>query len=317
MFKYKGNNVFQFRCPVCGDSERDEFKSRGYLFPYKNSLSYKCHNCGASHKFSTFLKEYFPDVYENYSLEIYTKPKREEHTKTNTETPIASTYTLSDKLIRISDLSPENPARLYIQQRKIPLKEQKQLYYTDNFQSFVSEYTEKKVSSNPRIIIPFFDRNMNIMGFQGRSLPSFFKEIRYITIKLSETFPKLYGLHRLPKNPDVVYVVEGPIDSLFLENSVAMMGSDIDHDVLCSLLNTNNVVYVYDNEPRNKQIVSKMKNAIQNGKSVVVWPREVRSKDINDLILTGLTKEKIESIIKENICYGLEGELKLKSWSKV
>lgn len=321
-FRDKGNNTFNFRCPVCGDSDKDKHKTRAYFYPKGTGLNFFCHNCGTSHRLSTFLREYYPDLYQEYTLDLFSNNKSgvsdNKYEQTPLDKPIRS---LSLSLTPITYLPETDPARQYLKQRMIPLKEMKYIYYSENFSSFVKEYNEdKNVSFTPRIILPFFDGNMNLMGFQGRSLPQNTHELRYITIKLSETFPKIYGLHRLSKERSgsrPVFVLEGPFDSLFVDNSVAMMGSDIDHKELCSLVKTDNVVYVYDNERRNRQIIQKMKKRVSSGQSVVVWPKDIQQKDVNDMIIAGLTQSDIYGILKDNTFSGLKGEIMIREWSKV
>lgn len=155
------------------------------------------------------------------------------------------------------------------------------------------------------------------MGFQGRALPSNYNDIRYITIKMDENLPKIYGLHRIGSSPEIVYVVEGPFDSLFLDNSVAMMGSDINHDTIVDLTGCDNIVYVFDNERRNRQIISKMVKTVTDGHKIVVWPKTIGEKDLNDMILSGLTRDDILSIIQRNTNQGMTAQMNLSMWSKV
>ena len=133
--------------------------------------------------------------------------------------------------------------------------------------------------------------------------------MRYITIMLDENKPKIYGLDRINKTK-TVYIVEGPFDSTFLDNSVAMAGSDVDPRTY----NWSDYIWVYDNEPRNREIVNRISKSIHRGDKVVIWPSNILQKDINDMILTG---HNVQSLVELNSYQGLEAQVKLTEWKKV
>ena len=156
-------------------------------------------------------------------------------------------------LQKISDLNISHPARVYLEQRGI--KDLSYFYYCPKFKAWTNE--KKKVFDNlkqdsERIIIPFKDREGNLFGYQGRSLAPKAK-LRYITIMLDEEQPKIFGLDKVNNNRPI-HIVEGPFDSTFLENSVAMAGSDAD----VRTLGWSNYIWVFDNEPRNREIVNRI-----------------------------------------------------------
>ena len=164
----------------------------------------------------------------------------------------------------------------------------------------------------PRLILPFIDENGYVFGYQGRSFDKNDK-LRYITIMLDDTREKVFGLETANLT-EMLYVVEGPIDSLFIDNCIAMAGSDSSYT---DKLDRSKVVYIYDNEPRNKEIVSRIDKSIDKDYNVVIWPDEIEVKDINDLIMTGLTKYDIQSIIDKNTFSGLSARLRLNTWKRV
>jgi DNA primase len=167
----------------------------------------------------------------------------------------------------------------------------------------------------PRLIIPLLDEQGNLFGFQGRS----FKKdspVKYITIILDYDKPKVYGLDRITKQ-DPIYVVEGPIDSMFLPNSMASCGGDIIVELPNIDKDKSKFIIVYDNEPRNKDTVRKMDKAIDNGYKVCIWPESVILKDINDMVRSGMTQEKVVDVINDNVYTGLEAKLKMQTWKKV
>ena len=126
---------------------------------------------------------------------------------------------------------------------------------------------------------------------------------------LNEEAPKVYGLDKINKG-EIVYVVEGPFDSTFVSNSVAMCGSD--SSLAC--LEGSSIVYVYDNEPRNKEIVGRIEKCITKGEQVIIWPTMIGDKDINDMVLSG---HDIMSVLKSNTYSGLEAQIKFNNWKKV
>jgi hypothetical protein len=211
-------------------------------------------------------------------------------------------------LKKISELNITHPAREYLEQRKI--KDLDYFYYCPKFKDWTNK--QKKVfdtlrQDSARIIIPLRDKEGNMFGFQGRSLAPKAK-IRYITVMLDETKSKVFGLDRIDDTNEV-YVTEGPFDSMFLRNSIAMCGSDVD---LSSF--DYRFVYIFDNEPRNKEIVSKIEHAIRKGNKVVIFPKSIQQKDLNDMVLAG---HDVQSMVECNTYHGLEATLKLNEWKKV
>ena len=316
-FKQVKTGLYNFRCPFCGDSQRHKSKARGYIYKLKNDHNYKCHNCGISRTFTNFLKDFDVVLYDQYVMERY----KSGITGKNSNTPNPNFQfekTVFEKkhkinLPTIAELNTEHPAKVYLQDRKIPDKFLNQLYYCENFKKWTNEqkYTfESTDKDEPRIIIPLTN-NGEIIGFQGRSLNKNSK-IKYITIILDENQPKIYGLDNIDWKK-TVYITEGPIDSMFINNAIAMVGADIDKMFLISNFNVDFVI-VYDNEKRNKQIVERMEKAIDLKLSIVIWPSNVNEKDINDMVLSGLD---VNSMLKSNRYSGLEAKAKLISWKRV
>jgi len=211
-------------------------------------------------------------------------------------------------LEKVSELNTSHPAREYLEQRKI--KDLDYFYYCPKFKDWTNK--QKKVfdtlrQDSARIIIPLRDKDGTMFGYQGRSLAPKAK-IRYITIMLDDTKPKVFGLDRIDETKDV-YVTEGPFDSMFISNSIAMCGSDVE------VSNFNyNFVFVFDNEPRNKQIVEKITRAAKQGHKVVIFPKSIQEKDLNDMFLAG---HDVQRVVESNIYQGLEAQLKLNEWKKV
>ena len=313
-FKRVENN-YNFRCPYCGDSTRNKFKARGYMIQRDQSYSYYCHNCGKSASMRQFLEYIDPEIYREYLRETFiegnTSPSIEKSTF-DFSPPKFSKKKYLKGVKKISQLHWEHPAKTYIIDRKIPNPYHAKLYYSPNFSRWVNELLDYEKldpkNKEPRLIIPFMDEEGEIFGFQGRS----FREdgIRYITIILDDNQPKVYGLDAVDLDKKT-YVVEGPIDSMFLDNCIAMAGSAV------SKFENLNFVYVYDNEPRNEQIIKQIEKQIDAGNKVCIWPESIKVKDINDMILSGMTSKDIENIIDENTFEGMAAKLNLMRWRKV
>ena len=315
-FKQVKNNLYNFRCPYCGDSQKYKNKARGYIYQSKNDHNYKCHNCGASRSFTNFLKDMDGTLYDQYVMERYKngltgKNSNTPEPKFNFTAPKFKKTSLD--LPTISELDEDHPAKIYLNQRKIPKKYFSKLYYCEKFKEWTNtqKQTFKTTSYDEgRIIIPLI-RNGEIFGFQGRSLKKK-SEVKYITVILNEVPPKIYGLDDIDWDK-TVYIVEGPFDSMFLDNSIAMVGSDIDPMFFITNFDVD-FVMVYDNEKRNKQIVEKIEKSIDTKFPVVIWPSNINQKDINDMVLSGLD---IESVLKSNTYQGLEAKAKLIGWKRV
>ena len=305
-FKRVKADLYNFRCPVCGDSKKHKNKARGYLYPLKADMNYKCHNCGASFTFSNFLKSIDTVLYKQYILEKFKerntgKGSIYEEPKFDFKKPIFK------KSLNLPKASEVSVATQYLEKRKLdPTK----FYFASKFKTWVN--TQKQTfdtigRDEGRIIIPMYDTERNLIGFQGRALgPNF---VKYITVMLQENAPKIYGLDKINKDK-TIYVVEGPFDSTFVENSVALCGSDGD----MAHLEGSDIVYVYDNEPRNKEILQRIERCIDRGEKVVIWPTSVKQKDINDMVIAG---HDIMSLLKMNIYSNLEAKIKFNNWKKV
>ena len=304
-FKRVKSNLYNFRCPVCGDSKKNKSKTRGYLYGMKADVNFKCHNCGASMTLSGFLKHLDPVLHKQYVFERFKQGTTGratvvEEPKFNFETPKFKTK------IRLPKAS-ENPSSDgYLTARKL---DSTQFYYAEGFKKFVNtlkQTFEDTKYDEERIIIPLYYEK-NLIGLQGRSLgPS---KVKYITVMLNDDAPKIYGLDNIRKDAPV-YITEGPFDSTFIRNSIAMCGADANVD----RWGISNPVWIYDNEPRNIEIVRRIGNTIDSGDSVVIWPESIDDKDINDMVMSRLD---VQSVIESNTYSGLEAKLKFNTWKKI
>ena len=304
-FKRVKANLYNFRCPICGDSKKNKSKTRGYIYGVKENTNFKCHNCGASMSLNNFLKQVDPAVHKQYVMEkfkggftgrnfVAEEPEFKFEApkfKRKLKLPKASEHPRSSGYLTARKLNPDD------------------FYYAEHFKKFVNSlkptFDDTKYDEE-RIIIPLYYEK-NLIGFQGRSLgPS---KVKYITVMLDDDAPKIYGLDNIRRDAPV-YVTEGPFDSTFIRNAIAMCGADAD----VGRWGISNPVWIYDNEPRNREITNRIAKTIDANHSVVIWPDSIDDKDINDMVMSGLD---VQSVIESNTYSGLEAKLKFTTWKKI
>ena len=332
-FSWKKDNLAACRCPICGDSQKNKNKTRGYFYIKNNDFFYKCHNCGVGYNLYNFLKEVSPSMCKEYSLERYRngengksnykKPKEEDVFKFKSDKPkFKKKDKLIDELLCLNDLPKEHTAVQFANMRMIPKQHFKLLYYTDDFTTFARHLDEDNTlfGKEERLVIPFFNSHGTVVACQGRALNMTDEvkartTVKYITIKGDKSIDRLwYGLWRVDPSKRV-YVVEGPIDSLFLTNATAMVGAGALKEVPLRFENSE-MTYIMDNEPRNKHICAYIEKLIELDRDVCIFPDNIQEKDINDMAYK-LSTRKIQKMINENTYNGLEAKLRFQDWRKV
>lgn len=325
LFKKTRDGVYNCRCPICGDSRKSKTKARGYFFERKNTLFYDCKNCGAKGKrsFSRFLEWFDPELYKEYKVEMF--KEKTTHRKRRTKNTLANkryrapqtdpNSHLLEKFLRVSDADPKHSSVRYLADRLIPEEFWKDLYWVPSIKDVVQHIdkydAEKfKYDTTPRILIPFYNENGVLTHIQGRALGE--SELRYITLDVLDNVPKVYGMDRVNKD-STIYVLEGPFDSMFIDNAVAMAGADID----MSLFDKEKTIFVMDNEPRNRDIIKRMKNIVEQGYSICVWGTEIRGKDINKMVQNGYDVDFLQDHIDEHTYKGLKAKLQITTYSRV
>ena len=315
-FTKKGDYLYNFRCPYCGDSHKSKTKARGYVFRKEQKLLYRCHNCSKGTTLQGLLKHIDVNIYKDYIFEQYKKDrvnKELDGKLTFTQPNFMKGSSPLKSLKKISQLRHDHPVKRFVDSRKIPTKTHFELFFAPKFYKWVNTIIPNKFPStegdHPRLVIPFFDENNKFFCFQGRSFGN--ENPKYITLKLDPDKNKVYGLNRVDKSKHIL-VVEGPIDSLFLDNCIAVAGADFSKNLI-----DGELVIIYDNEPRNKEICKQIEKTIKQGQKIVIWPNHVKQKDINDMIIAGYTKQDLETIIKNNTFSGAEAQLKLAEWRKI
>ena len=276
-------------------------------------MIYKCHNCGVGASFKNFLNQVDSKIHNEYILERYKKKEVEPDISQFKQTKILLGDSPLKSLIKVSTLEHTHPVKKFVDDRQIPSHTHHQLFFAPKFYEWVNSLVPNKFPNldgdHPRLVIPFFDEQNKMFAFQGRAFGK--ENPKYITIILDSKKDKVYGLNNVDWNKKV-YVVEGPIDSLFLENCIATAQSDlrIKHK-------KDNVILIPDNEPRNKEIVKQIEKFINDGYSVVLWPEYVKEKDINEMVLSGRTDTEIKTIINEHVYSGIQAKTQFVFWKKV
>ena len=338
-FKEKRPNLFNCSCPLCGDSQINDLKARGYFYESKNSLRYKCWNCGLNLSFSWFLKTIDPPKYKEYVLEKFqnrnkkfTLAKEFVSRVTSEEEHPTDTIGNSNYLININDLPDNHYAKEYVKNRKIPENRWSEIHYTNDFKTYMDNtyphHGKNLKEDDPRLIWFLTNLHGKMTHVCGRALAAENNKLRYIKIRVAgnDNEQKIFGFDHI-QHLDPLYVVEGEIDSMFLNNAVAPGDSSLElaanalwerfkpwakHDI-----QPMGIVLVFDNQPRNKQIVRQMREAIKNKHQIVIWPKNMQGgKDINEMILSGYSSTQIEEILMNNIFSGPLAELKFNDWSK-
>ena len=309
-FKRIKADLYNFRCPICGDSQKNKNKARGYLYQVKNNTNFKCHNCGVNISFNNFLKQLDTAIHKQYMFEKF----KEGHTGRNFtaeepkfefKAPVFIKREQSEEL-SIPKASTNPVAKEYLIKRKLnPDK----FYYAEKFKEWTNSLVHTFDSikyDEPRIIIPLF-YNKELVGFQGRALgPS---KVKYITVMINNDAPKIYGLDQIQKT-ETVYITEGPFDSTFIHNAIALCGADGD----VGKWGVSNPVWIYDNEPRNSEILNRISKCIDRGERVVIWNSHIKEKDINDMVLAG---RDVQRMVECSNYSGLEAKLKFNTWKKI
>ena len=305
-FKRVKPNLFNFRCPICGDSQKHKNKARGYFYQYKTDTNFKCHNCGASSTFNNFLKTIDSTLHKQYILEKF-KERNVGKGSIIPEPEFNFKKPVFRKKLDLPRASEIPIATKYLETRKI---NPNLFYFTDQFQKWTNTHKQTFNTihrDESRVIIPLHDTEKNLIGYQGRSLGP--NSVKYITVMIKEDVPKLYGLEKVDKSKPV-FVVEGPFDSTLINNSIAMCGADIGS----SYLDEYDLIYVYDNEPRNREICDRISKCIEGGNQIVIWPSTINEKDINDMVMGG---HNVMNLLESNTYSGLKAKIKFNYWKKI
>lgn len=332
-FERKDDNLWNFRCPLCGDSKKSKTKARGYIYEGKTkALRYSCKNCHANISLRKLIETLDYELFKAYLRDTFAERGQPLPTVPISQRPVdiskfhrskVDKYSLmSNPLVtKVSSLHPEHFCKKYVVERQIPNKWHAKIYFTDQFKKLTNtklpgKFKEPIERDEPRLIIPFVDENQKLFGYQGRSFKGGEDPFKYISIFFEDEHIRLFGIDEYKSNKRA-YLFEGPIDAMFIENGLAMAGGSIDPRIKIIGLNNTNVTVVYDNERRNKDIIRRMEDAIEQGYSICVWPDDVKQKDINDMIRAGMISLDIQKIIDTNTYSGLQACFKITQWKRI
>ena len=324
-FKRKNDYLWNFSCNFCGDSKKNLTKARGYVYKKGNNLFYSCKNCSLGTSLGKLLEHVDSTLYKEYILERY---RSGEGGHTNVKKPAfivpSPRFDKIDKakVFEHAEWCDKLPAEhfctTYLTKRKIPNSIHDKLLFTQHYKQFIDALVPnhgKVLFDDARLVIPFYDEYNNLIAVSGRALETSDKTLRYVTVRTDTSEDKLiFGMDRLNIH-DTVRIVEGPIDSLFIKNCVA--AADANLIQVADKISAVNKVLIYDNEPRNKDIVRMMQDAIKSDHNIVIWPDTIQGKDINEVIMGGISPDEIESIISSNTFKGLQAQVKFNMWKKI
>ena len=319
-FKQKKDYLWNYSCPVCGDSSKNKLKARGFIYRAKSDLFVKCHNCGYGTNLGNFIKFVDNNLYDEYVIERYKSGATRYNAHKDItqvvkeEMPLVFEDAVLKNLQRLDLLPETHPAVKYVLDRKIPHDKLELMYFCKAFKKWTNSVKFKFTSEendHPRLIFPFFNSHGKVFAFSGRAFGQ--EEPKYYTIKLDDDADKVYGLERVDYSKHI-YVVEGQVDSLFLPNCIAVAGASFDTDTIQKI--KTNCTVVMDNEPRNKDIVKQLHKYIINGYRVCMMPDTVEYKDINEMVMAGYTIDQIVELINKNSYVGLEAQLHFATWKK-
>ena len=306
-FKRVKPNLFNFRCPICGDSQKHKNKARGYFYQVKTNTNFKCHNCGASSSLNNFLKQIDSTLHKQYIMEKFKEGFAGGRNFVVEEPKFEFKQPVFNKKLDLPKAIEVPIAKEYLEKRKL---DPSKFYFSQKFKEWTN--TQKQTfdtigRDESRIIIPLYDTEKNLIGFQGRSLGP--NSVKYITVMIKDDAPKIYGLDKIDSQKPI-FIIEGPFDATLVQNGVAMCGSDLD----IRSFGWSDYIYVYDNEPRNREIVNRIAKTIDRGDKVVIWPTTVEEKDINDMVLGG---QNVMSVLESNTYSGLKAKVKFNNWKKI
>lgn len=309
------------RCPVCGDSQKDEFKARFWYYFHKGTPFVHCFNCDYSSGFARFLEEQDAELFREYQMEKFKDGATHKPQQPKVQKPIKKQppKVVSDlgKSYRLDRLPLDHPIIKYVESRKIPKDKWNRLWFTSEWQQLCNKVkpgTFENPVTEHRLVIPIRNREGKIESFQGRALKK--SNVKYMTIKADENASKIYGHDTVDESLDYVLILEGPIDSLFLDNAMAITGGSLNLDVVPY---KDKRIWVLDSECRHPDTIKRMEKLIDAGETVCFWDAAPwKSKDINDMVAKeGADPKDITEYILNNSESGLMAKLRMSKFCKI
>ena len=320
-FRKVRDGLYNCRCPICGDSAVDETKRRGYFIQHPDSgWSYYCHNCGAAQGVKWFLKTIDEELYRRYCLEAFRSGR---DLSFETKRPEIKAMSVDEQrilgsrlLVRCSNLPKEHDALKYLEGRRVTTEMASRIFWTDDFPNLVKGACGSKYdgSALPQkgVVFPVRNFDLKLVGWQIRDIHSQDKRRRFATCTVQDASGDLCFVPRKLDSSKPVFVVEGCIDALFLNNSVARLQAALwkfqPEQYSC--------IYFNDQEPRNKEVVKEISRCVRKGLKTVLLPSDYREMDVNDIAVQfGMGIDDIERLFLENAWNGLTAQIKFSKWS--
>lgn len=317
----------------CEDTKGGKTKARANFFEHKSTLMMHCYHCGISSSFKWFLRQENPALFKEYSLETFRIAKGDNLDESNMNTqakfnnspelildvPVPKKKNLLDGLIFLNSLEKSHPIVKYATDRKIPESFFDRIAYVADFGSYYNKNREdnknelKTSGTIPRLVLPYFDKVGNVPMVTCRAFGDEQPKYMYLFDGSEKTASTgIYGLWRID-HKERILVTEGQIDSLLLENAIAVGGTNYSKNEWL-LENKFRVIIVPDSDWRtNKHVQKSLLAAVDAGFGVSFLPDVKGAKDVNDLIKRGWYRKELTDYLKANFIYGLKaiGQIKL------
>lgn len=314
-FHEVGPELMRCRCPLCGDSKKSKFKTRGYLFVREGRVFFRCHNCGRGKTLYGLMSFVAPSLCRAYVFERFSK----DGGQVRTAVPLANqtalaTLEVEDSLLNdlesIADLPDGHHAKEYLRGRQISEEQFADLYFTENVRDFsknIEKYKERNIPEHPAVMIPFRDDVGTLMFIQCRFLSG---EIRYMTLEI-QGGEKIWGMDKVDWNKKV-YMVEGPFDAMFVDNCIAAAGGSLNASLKYVMNKAKaGVVLIFDRDyTTNNDVFRNLRDAVESNVPVVLFDAKFKAKDINEAITLGqFSRSNITDYLESRTFVGLGARL--------
>jgi hypothetical protein len=314
----KYNNVYNGSCPFCKEGKSYGKKTRFFYLPEKE-LTY-CHNCGYSRKTFNFILDVTGKPFNEVINEIKNLDYSEVPDKQEKEEVKQVNKSLPDDCINLTDKNQlefhkNNPivnvCLNFIKSRRLNTAINKPITY---YLSLVD-----KVHKN-RLILPFYDSNGDIIFYQTRTLleKDSYEKPKYLSKVGAEK--SLYGVHNLDLFHDNVYIFEGPIDSFFIKNGLAVCGIQEETNRTFNELQSKQItqlttfkkIWCLDNQWNDNASLKKSSILVDSGEHVFIWPEAFKNyKDLNELCIKFNRDSINPELITKNTYSGLKAKILL------
>lgn len=278
---HKSSGQYNAGCPVCKEGKHLGKKKRLYFYTKTNS--FYCFNCNKSWSAFTWLREACNLSYKEIEGELLSNNYRiDVSTSLFDNKKNYTSSTLPHDSINLNDVTQTSYFKdnIYVQAALkiiIDRKLNTAINRPKNFYISLTDFIHKN-----RLCIPFYNSN-DIEYYQTRALDNNLP--KYLN-KLN-TEKTIYGINNINPNLDYIFIFEGPIDSMFVENGVAVTGLNITKKQTAELdqYPLHKKIWVLDNQNIDAAAQKKTEELLVNKTSVFIWPKNIKCKDFNELAL--------------------------------